>query len=107
MSSCSLTSLASSSKSAINSQDVNFMKEFFAHSRLHHIARMGTMFKEYVQKLRNDAQHEFPGLSTLTDLAKSKDAWEGPKFMHIDIDCFFVSVGLRKHPELRGSFVLL
>jgi DNA repair protein REV1 len=23
--------------------------------------------------------------------------------MHIDMDCFFVSVGLRKHPELRGK----
>ncbi|CAG4953223.1 unnamed protein product [Colias eurytheme] len=23
--------------------------------------------------------------------------------MHIDMDCFFVSVGLRKHPELRGQ----
>lgn len=22
--------------------------------------------------------------------------------MHIDMDCFFVSVGLRKHPHLRG-----
>lgn len=23
--------------------------------------------------------------------------------MHIDMDCFFVSVGLKKHPELRGK----
>lgn len=23
--------------------------------------------------------------------------------MHIDMDCFFVSVGLRKHPELKGK----
>lgn len=23
--------------------------------------------------------------------------------MHIDMDCFFVSVGLRKHPHLKGQ----
>lgn len=27
--------------------------------------------------------------------------------MHIDMDCFFVSVGLRSHPELRGKPVAI
>ena len=27
----------------------------------------------------------------------------GKLIMHIDMDCFFVSVGLRKHPHLRGK----
>lgn len=27
--------------------------------------------------------------------------------MHIDMDCFFVSVGLKRHPELRGKPVAI
>lgn len=27
----------------------------------------------------------------------------GKVYMHIDMDCFFVSVGLRTRPELKGN----
>lgn len=29
--------------------------------------------------------------------------WTTDIIMHIDMDCFFVSVGLRKRPDLRGQ----
>lgn len=37
----------------------------------------------------------------------SKSQTDQPVFMHIDMDCFFVSVGLRNHPEFRGFPVVV
>lgn len=102
-----------------------FLSEFYNNSRLHLISTMGTMFKDYINELRSNSDKKFPGLENLlnrdTSLARfsydpdSEDELidverlsfpEQEKFekiiMHIDMDCFFVSVGLRNHPELRG-----
>jgi len=43
------------------------------------------------------------------ETAGSEDVWfaEETVFMHIDMDCFFVSVGLRNYPLLRGQPVVV
>uniref|UniRef100_A0A6V7LHD0 DNA repair protein REV1 n=1 Tax=Bracon brevicornis TaxID=1563983 RepID=A0A6V7LHD0_9HYME len=115
---------------ALCSKNEEFLTEFYNNSRLHHISTMGATFKEYVNELRSNSTGSFPGLDRLKGLNKktssrvpvnynSDDSDEdlfaikpekshknkGTKesvIMHIDMDCFFVSVGLRKHPELRG-----
>ncbi|XP_035207104.1 DNA repair protein REV1-like isoform X2 [Stegodyphus dumicola] len=96
-----------------------FLSEFYSHSRLHHISTAGQDLKRYVQYLiDNHKGKDYPGriklkmlcgindspLSDSPELFKSENINknEGSVIMHLDMDCFFVSVGLRKHPELKG-----
>ncbi|KAJ8719750.1 hypothetical protein PYW08_011925 [Mythimna loreyi] len=92
--------------------DPNFISEFYNNSRLHHISQLGACFKQYVNDLRENSNFLFPAR---TELKKSIldmndfNNFSQLKFeknkviMHIDMDCFFVSVGLRNRPDLRGK----
>ncbi|EFN88704.1 DNA repair protein REV1 [Harpegnathos saltator] len=118
-----------SSSARINAQstrDTEFLSAFYSNSRLHYIATMGTTFKDYVNELRDKSDGTFPELERLTKSRKvrgtsslagresdSEDdtiGFDNSKacnkrefvIMHIDMDCFFVSVGIRKRPELQG-----
>lgn len=107
----------------LSSKNEAFLTEFYNNSRLHHIATMGATFKEYVNELRAKNTGSFPGLERLKKLKSivpaaisndsdsdedlfsspnNKLASSEPVIMHIDMDCFFVSVGLRNKPELKG-----
>ncbi|KAK2575547.1 hypothetical protein KPH14_011266 [Odynerus spinipes] len=113
---------------ALSSKNSEFISEFYNNSRLHHIATMSATFKNYVNELRDKSDGKFPGLELLKELKESKrpdsqhsdDLYlsqdemfspqenqntqikQEPIIMHIDMDCFFVSVGLRSRPHLRG-----
>lgn len=110
---------------AQSTRDAEFLSAFYNNSRLHYIATMGTTFKDYVNELRDKSNEVFPGLEHLIKLKKAKDAsvlhgYESDSedevicpankmdhkreivIMHIDMDCFFVSVGIRNKPELQG-----
>jgi len=90
-------------------QDPNFLTEFFKNSRLHHISQLGAEWKEYVRKLQEDAEtRQFPGREKLKAMSvgvnnPSHAVTQERVIMHIDMDCFFVSVGLRSRPDLRGK----
>ncbi len=95
------------SVSALDANDSRFLGEFYSNSRLHHISTMGADFKRYVAELRERSDGFFPGRSALSVWkAAREDVGERGKggfrplarqlIMHIDMDCFFVSVGLRK-----------
>ncbi|XP_077256857.1 rev1 DNA directed polymerase [Temnothorax americanus] len=115
--------------SARCTKDAEFLSTFYSNSRLHYISTMGTMFKDYVNELRNKSDGAFPGLERLIRLNSIKKATtsancesdsedetvcftdkitsksnhkQEPVVMHIDMDCFFVSVGIRNRPELQG-----
>ncbi|XP_066255696.1 DNA repair protein Rev1 [Euwallacea similis] len=87
--------------------DPRFLEEFYNNSRLHLISTLGAEFKQLVSQLREKSCGQFLGREKLK--AKSESNLPTPKsvVMHIDMDCFFVSVGLRKHPELRGQPVAI
>lgn len=93
--------------------DPNFISDFYNNSRLHHISQLGACFKQYINELRDTSDFVYPARiqfkNTIlqSEYYTQNDArlieFEGGKvIMHIDMDCFFVSVGLRKRPELRG-----
>lgn len=89
--------------------DPKFLSEFYNNSRLHHIATLGAGFKQYISDLRDrKGSKKFPARTELkqrlransnTNIRSSSISW----VMHIDMDCFFVSVGLRKYPQLKGQ----
>lgn len=87
--------------------DPNFLSEFYNNSRLHHIATLGAGFKHYVSQLREAHDGMFPERVKLKAEQSSSGshnslAVQEKSIMHIDMDCFFVSVGLRTRPQLRG-----
>lgn len=98
-----------------------FLSEFYSHSRLHHISTAGQELKRYVQTLvDNHGSKVFPGRENLKSLVKNGHLQKSQNdsatvlfngssekkqrvIMHLDMDCFFVSVGLRNHPDLKGN----
>lgn len=90
--------------SARSAVDSNFLTEFYNNSRLHHISTLGAKFKEYISELRENHDGKFPGRDELTAIKSNElSECEGKSsIMHIDMDCFFVSVGLRSRPQFRG-----
>lgn len=94
-----------SKKPAKTAVDSSFINEFYNNSRLHHLSTMGAMLKQYVGKLKDNHTGVYPGLEKLKNVPSShQDLPAGQKIiMHIDMDCFFVSVALRERPELIGK----
>lgn len=96
---------ASSARTAV---DPNFLSEFYNNSRLHHIATLGAFYKQHISQLRESHNGQFPALNRLKEIVQINQSSKGTvryskkAIMHIDMDCFFVSVGLRSRPHLRG-----
>ncbi|KAB7498160.1 DNA repair protein REV1 [Armadillidium nasatum] len=102
-----------SGKSSLSTANPNFLSEFYNNSRLHHISTSGAMFKQYVKELQIRDEN-FIGREYLKSwleergLNRTGNSFSGSEhvdrtIMHIDMDCFFVSVGLINHPELVGQ----
>ncbi|KNC25926.1 hypothetical protein FF38_03680 [Lucilia cuprina] len=107
------SSSANSSSVARTAVDPKFLSEFYNNSRLHHIATLGAGFKQYVSDLREQqGANGFPArlelkkrlqMNNVPELEPFKLSRQKSCVMHIDMDCFFVSVGLRTHPHLKGQ----
>lgn len=94
---------------ARTANDPNFLAEFYNNSRLHHIATLGAAFKHHISRMRESHNGQFPVRDQLKLEMQRKnlsttmsDLIDGKVIMHIDMDCFFVSVGLRTRPKLKG-----
>lgn len=97
---------------AKNASEPTFLSEFYNNSRLHLISTMATTFKHLVNNTRKKNQTDYPGRQRLkawveqnraTDMLSQDIELNSDKIiMHIDMDCFFVSVGLVDKPELKG-----
>ncbi|XP_077152658.1 DNA repair protein REV1 [Ranitomeya variabilis] len=88
--------------------DSNFISDFYSHSRLHHISTWKCEFTEFVRELQSQYNGSFPGRERLKRMKTgAMPASANSKcqncIIHVDMDCFFVSVGVRNRPDLKGK----
>uniref|UniRef100_A0A3B4GB87 DNA repair protein REV1 n=1 Tax=Pundamilia nyererei TaxID=303518 RepID=A0A3B4GB87_9CICH len=101
-----------------SSSSSNLISEFYSHSRLHQISTWRSGFSEYVNELHSKRKGaggaSLPGKERLRKSAaqRSIDTKAGDLgsqvsvkscILHVDMDCFFVSVGIRNRPDLKGK----
>uniref|UniRef100_A0A665WWM2 DNA repair protein REV1 n=1 Tax=Echeneis naucrates TaxID=173247 RepID=A0A665WWM2_ECHNA len=106
----------SSSKSSAQllAQTGDLISEYYTHSRFHQISTWRTGFSEYVNELHSKRKAaggaSFPGKERLRKSMAlcSSDCTSASVsikscVLHVDMDCFFVSVGIRFRPDLKGK----
>ena len=71
----------------------NFVDEFYSNSRLHHLSTSATELRHTVNKL----QSQYHPAYVPTNRSQTHSL-----ILHIDIDCFFVSISLKSRPHLKG-----
>ncbi|KAJ1722888.1 deoxycytidyl transferase, partial [Coemansia erecta] len=75
-----------------------FVARYYASSRLHHLATWKAEMQDLVGQLRSRQPQP-----QRTPAPPPVDGGGPRVVMHVDFDCFFVSVSLLRHPELQGQ----
>lgn len=81
------------------SKGAEFVNEFFTHSRLHYLSTWSTELKQFTARMVNHIHPKYPKL----DPSQSLRSQHQRAVVHIDLDCFFVSVSITDKPHLKGK----
>lgn len=91
---------SSGGASELTSRKTDFVREFYTHSRLHHLSTWSSELKQFARQAAARVSPKYPKLPASESLL----AREGHRLVvHVDLDCFFVSVSLRDRLYLRGK----
>ena len=80
--------------STLNANNPGFIQKYFASSRLHHLSSWKADLVDFIGNM-------------MKNKASSQCDDDYRTIMHIDMDCFFASVGLRDKPHLRDKPVVV
>lgn len=94
--SSSTTVVGCSNKGHSTLEDPNFVENYFKYSRLHFIGTWRNRYQKRFPRLSNEFKH------TSSDLNASGVSQKNV-IIHMDMDCFFVSVVIRNNPELQDK----
>ncbi|XP_041994081.1 DNA repair protein REV1-like isoform X1 [Salvia splendens] len=83
--------------------DPNFVENYFKSSRLHFIGTWRNRYRKKFPSLSSGITSGVSNLYTVGSSQKTGVANEKNVVIHIDMDCFFVSVVIRNRPELHGK----
>ena len=72
----------------------NFVGEFYSNSRLHHLSTSVSELRHEVSMLQSQYHPSYIPMNRPQTTSI---------IVHVDIDCFFVSISLRTRPHLRGK----
>jgi len=81
------------------SKGADFVSEFYTHSRLHHLSTWSTELKQFTTKMLQQIHPKYPKLPPGTSVRVQNER----VVVHVDLDCFFVSVSIRNKPYLKGK----
>ncbi|VDL97856.1 unnamed protein product [Schistocephalus solidus] len=99
--------VACSSMTSTHSGPGNYLANFYARSRLHHLSTWASDLRDLVRNLPESEKRLGWEATTirLKPSTPSASRLRPPILMHIDMDCFFVSVCLRSRPDLKGTLI--
>ena len=82
-----------------NANSIDFVSEFYSHSRLHYLSTWSTELKQFTAKMLPQATQKIPLLSSSLSLKSEQSR----AVVHLDVDCFFVQVSIMDKPHLKGK----
>ena len=77
----------------------DFINEFYTHSRLHHLSMWSSELKQFTSRMLPHVKPKYSKLPDKTSLRSRRQR----AVVHVDLDCFFVSVSIRDKPHLKGK----
>uniref|UniRef100_A0A8R1HKU3 DNA repair protein REV1 n=1 Tax=Caenorhabditis japonica TaxID=281687 RepID=A0A8R1HKU3_CAEJA len=105
------STLSSSQNAFLDARNPNFIRDYYARSRLHLISTLAQDMKDFVANLKLEGkliEKCFPE-EELKQLSEGniKNSRNENMVFHVDLDCFFVSVALRDRVDLKEKEVAI